>query len=314
MIFVKDDGATVALVGRMLPRHLLALFATATCALIGCSTEPSIDDGSDEGAVRGGPITEPTWIGPPPGAKRQPLDKPLVLTAWKKVQDSFYNSTSGYTTPRNAAQPPDSSEPSQCLQVCPDFWGDLVCHFYCTNPTYDSTFKPNIRACFSGATRGLQRTDTNPPRRVTYWEAYDHCVFQRADWVAGTPTYDQAKIDDAKQTGKMPGPLKWVKQNADDAFRYVMFTGFNPTAFHKAQEQELINEFYDVRLTKKNYGKDDAAEVAECNTKRPLRPQDPQDGTHCSTTKRITLTDHPAFPQQEAAMKAYARAHGWSGT
>lgn len=293
--------------------HLIGL-ALATSLVAACSAQDSNDTGEDEGAATIAPTITAEWVGPEPGLKSQPIsasDKTMILAAWNKTYDSFYKAPGdGYlaSSKTPTEQLADPADIQGCLAACPAFWGDLVCHFYSSHPSYSATLKPNIRSCFSGATRDLQRPDPSAPggkRRVTYWEAYDHCVFQAGDWVNAPPEYKEANIAANKRnwrTGQGTNPLRgdmaWVERNERDAFRYVMFTGYNPEAFDWTDEQEVINRFYGIP-NPRNPSKEDCL-GASGTSKRPLRPDDPTDGTHCSPNKpRMQanggfLTEHPA--------------------
>src|SRR3984893_3826953 len=61
-------------------------------------------------------------------------------------------------------------------------------------------------------------------------------------------------------------------------FQYVMFGQTN--AFNHEQEQAIINAFYGVK---------DPADRKECGLKRPRRPEDPADGTHCLVNKTMAV-------------------------
>jgi len=59
-------------------------------------------------------------------------------------------------------------------------------------------------------------------------------------------------------------------------FQYVMFGQTH--AFNHEQEQAIINAFYGVK---------NPADRNECRLKRPLRTEDPADGTHCLVNKTM---------------------------
>jgi hypothetical protein len=84
-----------------------------------------------------------------------------------------------------------------------------------------------------------------------------------------------------------------------------MYTWYNPFAFKLEDQQKAINAFYGVTVTKPNYTARDAADVAECNAKRPRSPYDPKDGTHCSTRKKFVykLREHPDYKAINAYMQ-----------
>jgi hypothetical protein len=68
----------------------------------------------------------------------------------------------------------------------------------------------------------------------------------------------------------------WVVRNQPIAFQYVMHSQTN--AFNHEQEQAVINAFYGIR---------NPADRRECRAKRPLRLEDPTDGTHCLVNKTM---------------------------
>lgn len=231
------------------PRLLGVAIVLSAAAMAGCSGSSAADDGDlTEGALGGAAGMNPRWVGPVPGTKNNPVDDDLVLTAWKKVARDFYGVGPNQTTPTgyNPAANPPVAEVGQCIAgATPPFWSDLMAHFYCWHPSYQPT-NPNIRACFSGATRGLQVTESGAQaRKIMYPEAYDHCVYQQANWVAGgSTTFDRTTIDSNKGSKTMPGALAWVKNNEDEAFRYVMFSWYDPNTLSYAEQQRVINKFY----------------------------------------------------------------------
>ena len=70
----------------------------------------------------------------------------------------------------------------------------------------------------------------------------------------------------------------WVVRNQPIAFQYVMHSQTN--AFNHEQEQAVINAFYGIR---------NPADRRECRAKRPLRLEDPTDGTHCLVNKTMRV-------------------------
>jgi len=69
-------------------------------------------------------------------------------------------------------------------------------------------------------------------------------------------------------------PFKWVTKSQPEIFQYLMFAQTH--AFKHDQEQSIINAFYGV---------EDPANRSECKRKRPVRTEDPHDGTHCLVDK-----------------------------
>jgi hypothetical protein len=67
---------------------------------------------------------------------------------------------------------------------------------------------------------------------------------------------------------------KWLVSDQKDVFRYMMDS--QTFAFNFAQQQEVINAFYRVK---------DPNNELECLAKRPLRSNDPTDGSHCRVDK-----------------------------
>lgn len=71
-------------------------------------------------------------------------------------------------------------------------------------------------------------------------------------------------------------PFKWVTKSQSLIFRYLMFAQTH--AFKHDQEQAIINAFYGV---------EDPTDRTECKRKRPLRTEDPRDGSHCLVDKAM---------------------------
>lgn len=70
--------------------------------------------------------------------------------------------------------------------------------------------------------------------------------------------------------------FKWVTSTQPLIFQYVMFGQTH--AFNHEQEQAIINAFYGVN---------DPTNPDECKKKRPVRTEDPRDGTHCLVNKQM---------------------------
>lgn len=68
----------------------------------------------------------------------------------------------------------------------------------------------------------------------------------------------------------------WVVKTQPIVFQYLAYAQTN--AFDHAQEQAVINAFYRI---------ENPADRAECRAKRPLRLEDPSDGTHCLVNKTM---------------------------
>jgi hypothetical protein len=79
-------------------------------------------------------------------------------------------------------------------------------------------------------------------------------------------------------TGKLSqsADFAFVTKTQPQIFQYVMFGQTN--AFNHEQEQAIINAFYGVK---------NPADPKECRLKRPLRTEDPTDGTHCLANKTM---------------------------
>lgn len=79
-------------------------------------------------------------------------------------------------------------------------------------------------------------------------------------------------------TGRLPdaAAFKWVTATQPLIFQYVMFGQTH--AFNHEQEQAIINAFYGVN---------DPTNRDECKKKRPVRTEDPRDGTHCLVNKEM---------------------------
>lgn len=71
-------------------------------------------------------------------------------------------------------------------------------------------------------------------------------------------------------------PFQWVTKSQPEIFRYLMFAQTH--AFKHDQEQAVINAFYGV---------EDPENRTECKRKRPVRTEDPRDGTHCLVDKAM---------------------------
>jgi hypothetical protein len=292
------------------------LFSGIAAAAIACA-EPTEDteDDSDLAAVR-----TRSSLNPPPGTQDNALDIKLVLDAWKKVKADFYDSKQGYTKTENGASPP-ASEVTQCLSACPNYYSDLVCHYYCWHPSY-AQVSPNVRGCLTYLARGaaangtpIERKDpaTKQLRALYYPEIYDYCLYAEKDGKGydavlnynSPPPWDEAIINANKAAGRKIGVFKWIDDNEAKAFKYVMYTWYNPFAFKLEDQEKAINAFYGVTLTNPNYTSVDTADVAECNAKRPRRTSDPYDGTHCSERKVLPypLDKHPNYDTINAYMK-----------
>jgi hypothetical protein len=72
--------------------------------------------------------------------------------------------------------------------------------------------------------------------------------------------------------------FSFVAQTQPQIFQYVMFGQTH--AFNHEQEQAIINAFYGVK---------NPADRNECRLKRPLRTEDPTDGTHCLVNKTMAV-------------------------
>jgi peptidoglycan hydrolase-like protein with peptidoglycan-binding domain len=70
----------------------------------------------------------------------------------------------------------------------------------------------------------------------------------------------------------------WAATNQPLVLQYLTFAQTN--AFNPEQEQAVVNAFYGVR---------NPADRAECRQRRPLRTEDPNDGTHCLATKTMRI-------------------------
>jgi hypothetical protein len=69
----------------------------------------------------------------------------------------------------------------------------------------------------------------------------------------------------------------FVTKTQPQIFQYVMLGQTH--AFNHQQEQAIINAFYGVK---------NPADRSECRLKRPLRTEDPTDGTHCLVNKTMS--------------------------
>jgi len=72
--------------------------------------------------------------------------------------------------------------------------------------------------------------------------------------------------------------FSFVAKTQPQIFQYVMYGQTH--AFNHEQEQAIINAFYGVK---------NPADRSECRLKRPLRTEDPTDGTHCLVNKTMAV-------------------------
>jgi peptidoglycan hydrolase-like protein with peptidoglycan-binding domain len=110
------------------------------------------------------------------------------------------------------------------------------------------------RACYTHALRGETKGD---PKKYPRGAAYKGCA-----------------------NGKFPEASSFqafVNKTQPQVFQYVMLGQTN--AFNPEQEQAVINAYYGVT---------NPADRNECNRKRPRRPEDPTDGTHCLVNKTMS--------------------------
>jgi hypothetical protein len=343
-------------VGIMKTPLTVAIFLSLLTPIAACSSEGSSEDvGANEGAATAGPgaTTAGLKIPPPGKAKAElkgvgangpditggvvisPADQAAIVDRWKFVQKSFYGTQSGYSKVSSPA--PLASETENCFAAVPNYYSELVSHFYCWHPSYLQVV-PNVRGCFSNIARGRfpnvmstyteKATKTTPaheqPRRLFYPEIYDYCLFEEFDAVlkpSATPDYDARLIAANKSAGKKPGVLKWVDDNEADVFKFIMFTEYDPFTYSIESQQAIINRFYgtddkgteSAELTtinrKPKYTVGDAAQVAACRKMRPVTANDPtdpktaiDDGTHCSISdeyKADYVTQHVRKPTEK---------------
>jgi len=246
---------------------------------------------------------------PDPGTTNNPLDVNAVVEAWKFVQHQFYTGS----TPPGWVQPSwNADEPKQCLQACPDYYSDIVCHYYCWHPSYTEVV-PNVRGCFSQIARGLvKKMDdiSKTEREMFYPEIHDFCTYQPYDIVLNPKiklpdpsnpgdfprgqvgeflnqplVYDQAVIDTNKAAGITPGVMGNLNLRAgEEVFKYIMFTWYDPFLFKSEDQQRAINAFY---------GAKNPADKKECMLKRPLMAGDP--GIHGERCAFAQMTPLPLF-------------------
>jgi hypothetical protein len=309
-------------------RFLSVLFALSSvpAALMACSGDESEESQDAEGAVRAsrtGSLYDKLQTKLPPEAPRGrsynsltadqvpsvvaaavPLEVDRVVAAMQKIKAAFYpeRGAAQYSSP--AGYTPDNSEPSQCFEVCPVYYSDIVCQFYCGLPGYKDGVSDNVRACFSLIARNklsIDDNDGNLFRFPTYSTIYAYCLYGEGrddkglcgfdfglDKHRKLPRWDESKALANKLANKKRGVLKWVDDNIKDDFQYVMYTWYNPFAFTIKSQQKAINEFYGVKVQKHDYTAQDRADVKACKqSRRRPTPSDPQDGTHCSSAKAI---------------------------
>jgi len=244
-----------------------------------------------------------------------------VLNAWKFVRERFYSNSMppGYVkTPWNA------NEPKQCLQACPSYYSDIVCHFYCWHPSYAQVV-PNVRGCFSNIARGaVKKLDerTKTEREMFYPEIHDFCTYQPYDAVLNPEilqpdpkksgnfikgekgaflsdklTYDQPVIDKNKAEGTVLGVMGNPDlRKGEKVFKYIMFTWYDPFLFRSKDQQRAINAFYGVKNSESR---------TECSQKRPLMAGEPGDGKHCSLKKVPKTYSSRALHHDYASIRAF---------
>lgn len=296
---------------------VLAAVLLSTASVVACSAASEDDVGGAHAAQRtrdpNKSATTPyarSLDVPTPDSEDNALAVPQVVRAMKAIRKAFYEDGSGYyqsSTPGAArVTVPDASEPASCVQVCPPFWSDVMCHYYCALPSYSSV-TPNIRECFSEVVRGYQAVTEpaaagevvkHPSNRPFYYpEVYDYCAYQKP-LLGGFPQYSEDEIEKNKTDANPIGPLGWIhrQQEQHDVWKAIMYAWYNPFTYRNDHQQDAINEFYGVQLKNKGYGPNDAEDVKECQDKRPMRQGDPQDGTHCSFEKQLALGKHPQAP------------------
>ncbi|MEM1048696.1 MAG: peptidoglycan-binding domain-containing protein [Pseudomonadota bacterium] len=108
------------------------------------------------------------------------------------------------------------------------------------------------RRCFTNALAGK----STGGRRIARPVAYAGCV--------------DGRFADA-------GDFRFVPSTQGLIFQYLMFAQTH--AFDHEQEQAIINAFYGVQ---------DPSDRTECKNKRPLRTEDPTDGSHCLVLKKMS--------------------------
>jgi Putative peptidoglycan binding domain len=146
---------------------------------------------------------------------------------------------------------------TDCLMtdLAPTHWSDITIHYYCQMSL--------PRRCYTFAIAG----QAPAPAKLARLSAYHDCATGAA-W-----TLPQLSADFA-----------FVLKTQPQVFQYVMLGQTN--AFNHEQEQAIINAFYGVK---------DPADREECKSKRPLRTEDPTDGTHCLANKTMKLA-YPVNP------------------
>jgi hypothetical protein len=139
----------------------------------------------------------------------------------------------------------------------PTHWSDLQVHYYCLfrEPRY--CYTNNVTAEGSRI-KGFEKcmTDEQDPNNFPG---------------PANPNHKNSFIKVLKEP-------EAVAVNQADIFKYIMFG--RTFAFSPADQQEIINTFWGVSPN---------ADAAECKQKRPVRTEDPQDGSHCSPTKTYKI-------------------------
>lgn len=311
----------------MNPRALTILLVASSAFVVlstACSSSTEDDEGSSEGAASTsttvtlsgyGTLGIPQPAGPGVRPTPAPLAVDRVLDAWRGIRKEFYETQNGYSdhtsklcdgktpgckpvsvggaAPMHIAKPTATTAPvaaldvPTCVAACPDNWSDIVCHFYCWMPAYDSVW-PNIRGCFTNLAReGIPdegSTTTKPIVRKLrpFPEIYDYCTYESYDAVTQSqdinqgPNWDPAVINAKKRNPD--GVLTYVDtaktpQGYDlrDAFKHVMFTWYEVDAYDKGDQAKAISAFYNDPETKKLLGANDVTRSTPASS-TPLDP------------------------------------------
>jgi hypothetical protein len=304
---------------------VLGLFATALFACASEEKTAALDDSVNvnavttvaaPAAVKFGPAAKGAWpIGPASSTRTtgSPLNVPLVVKAMKKLKSEFYGKTDNFSPKRTPSW--NNDEARQCLQACPEYYSDIVCHFYSWHPSYDRV-SPNIRGCYTQIARGFYDSTIFPnaskSKGLTYPQAYDYCTYQpfdavtnQANLIPGTQkpnAYDPKLIAKNKAAGNRVGVNAWVDENEEEAFKHVMFTWYDTKLFTLESQQEALNEFYGVRLSRPDYPKTangDSADEKACRKAKRRTANDNRngvpDGMECSTKKEYGAERHPNY-------------------
>jgi hypothetical protein len=250
------------------PNCLLVLAAAATVAAGVACTPNSTPSSQDESSTRstasalGTAPTGPTPISDDPtGTLQLPIPgstfnsisdnaRRFIVEAVLEAKKTYYDDKKYASS--SPGSPPDFSEVASV--PCGGSYGYLVCNFYAHMPSYASV-TPNVRGCFSYMANGGLQVPQNlwgggtygsgTTRAGTYAEAFDHCLYNDYDAAQGRqPAWDTGTVAANKAAGTEVGVLKYLSPRVRAAFKFVMYTWYQPDTYKNADQVEIVDEIY----------------------------------------------------------------------